>query len=244
MVMANDTASSVMHEMHVSGANPDATAAVAGVLSGHTVDAAVYSALADALAAALDAREHETGMHSRRVACHTLVLARRFTSDDMELQQVYWGALLHDVGKIGVPDNILLKNGPLDSGEWEIMRTHPEIGHRILSSVPFMETAAEIVLSHEERYDGTGYPRGLRGDAISLWARLFAVIDTLDAMTSDRPYRAGLPFDDARKEIERMAGTQFDPIAVEAFVAEQQILRDMVRIKCSEFSMARRDEQR
>jgi HD-GYP domain-containing protein (c-di-GMP phosphodiesterase class II) len=96
-----------------------------------------------------------------------------------------------------------------------------------------METAAEIVLSHEERYDGSGYPRGLRGEAIPLWARLFAVIDTLDAMTSDRPYRTGLSFDDALAEIVRMTGTQFDPRAVEAFVAEQQILREMVRLKCA-----------
>lgn len=229
--MATDPVSGMRHEMH--GSAVDAAATVDSVLAGHTVDAAVYSAFADALAEALDAREHETGMHSKRVACHTMVLARRFTADDMVLQQVYWGALLHDIGKIGIPDNILLKNGPLDAGEWQVMRTHPEVGHRILSSVPYMEAAAEIVLSHEERYDGSGYPRGLRGEAIPLWARLFAVIDTLDAMTSDRPYRTGLSFDDALAEIVRMTGTQFDPRAVEAFVAEQQILREMVRLKCA-----------
>jgi HD-GYP domain-containing protein (c-di-GMP phosphodiesterase class II) len=212
----------------------DPAAAVAGVLAGRTVDAAVYSALAEALAAALDAREHETGMHSKRVACHTLVLARRFTSDETVLQQVYWGALLHDIGKIGIPDAVLLKQGALNDEEWQTMRAHPEIGHRILSSVPFMATATEIVLSHEERYDGSGYPRGLRGEEIPLWARLFAVIDTLDAMTSDRPYRKGLSYDAARTEILRMAGTQFDPVAVQAFVAEEQVLRDMVRLKCSE----------
>ncbi len=220
-----------------------AHAAVASILAGHTVDAAVYSALADALAAALDAREHETGMHSKRVACHTLVLAKRFTDDDGVLQQVYWGALLHDVGKIGIPDVILLKEGPLAPEEWRTMRTHPEIGHRILSSVPFMEVAAGIVLCHEERFDGGGYPRGLRGEDIPLWARLFAVIDTLDAMTSDRPYRSGLSFDAAKEEIVRMAGSQFDPHAVEAFVAEQEILRDMVRLKCSEPSMTKEEER-
>lgn len=195
-------------------------------------DGAVYLALAEALAAALDAREHETGLHSKRVACHTLVLARRFTADEALLQQVYWGALLHDIGKIGIPDSVLLKQGSLDAEEWQIMRTHPEIGHRILSGVPFMATAAEIVLSHEERFDGTGYPNGLRGEEIPLWARLFAVIDTLDAISSDRPYREGMSFDVARVEILRMGGTQFDPVAVDAFIAEEKILRRMVDLKC------------
>ncbi len=194
----------------------------------------VYLALAEALTAALDAREHETGLHSKRVACHTLVLARRFTADGMLLQQVYWGALLHDIGKIGVPDAILLKHHELTPAEWQVMHTHPAIGHRILSSVPFMATAAEIVLHHEERYDGTGYPDGLRGQEISLWARLFAVIDTLDAITSDRPYRKGLTFDAAQAEILRQAGTQFDPLAIEAFLAEQAVLRNLVNLKCGE----------
>lgn len=197
-------------------------------------EGAVYLALAEALAAALDAREHETGLHSKRVACHTLVLARRFTADEALLQQVYWGALLHDLGKIGIPDAILLKHGSLTREEWQIMRTHPDIGYRILSAVPFMATAAGIVLAHEERFDGTGYPKGLRGEEIPLWARLFAIIDTLDAMTSDRPYRKGLSFETAQKEILRMAGTQFDPAAVEAFVAEERVLRNMVKVKCGE----------
>lgn len=188
--------------------------------------------LAEALACALDAREHETGQHSKRVACHTLVLARHFTTDTAQLRQVYWGALLHDIGKIGIPDSILLKQEALTAAEWEIMRRHPEIGHRILAGAPFMAEAAEIVLAHEERFDGSGYPRGLGGAAISLWARLFAVIDTLDAMTSDRPYRRGLSFDAARAEILRMSGTQFDPVAVDAFLAEEAILRGMVEIKC------------
>ena len=191
-----------------------------------------YLALAEALAAALDMREHQTGLHSKRVACHTLVLARRFTDDPERLRQVYWGALLHDLGKIGIPDAILLKSGPLTEDEWAVMRTHPEIGQRILASVPFMAEAAEIVLSHEERFDGTGYPRELAGDAIPLWAKLFAVIDTLDAITSDRPYRKGLPFDAAKAEILRLTGTQFDPLAVEAFSAEEKTLREMVAIKC------------
>lgn len=141
-----------------------------------------YLAMAEALTAALDAREHESGLHSQRVACHTQVLARRFTQDPQRLRQIYWGALLHDIGKVGIPDAILPKKGPLTEDEWLIMRTHPEIGHRILASVPFMAEAAEIILCHEERFDGSGYPRGLPGEAIPLAARLFAVIDTLDAM--------------------------------------------------------------
>jgi HD-GYP domain-containing protein (c-di-GMP phosphodiesterase class II) len=190
--------------------------------------------LAEALAAALDAREHETGLHSKRVACHTLVLARRFTADRERLRQVYWGALLHDIGKVGIPDAVLLKDGPLSAEEWRVMRTHPEIGHRILSSVPFMAEAGELVLAHEERFDGSGYPRGLAGESIPLWARLFAVIDTLDAVTSERPYRKARSFDEAKHEIVRAAGSQFDPLAVEAFVAEEATLRSMVAVKCGE----------
>ncbi len=180
------------------------------------------AAFAEALAEALDIREHETGDHSKRVACHTLVLARRFISDPHRLRQIYWGALLHDIGKIGVPDAILLKQGALDDAEWREMRTHPEKGYRIVAQIPGMKEAAELILSHEERFDGSGYPRGLRGEQICLGARLFAVIDTLDAMTSDRPYRKGGSFDQAYDEIAGMSGIQFDPLAVQAFMAEEK----------------------
>lgn len=190
------------------------------------------AAFAEALAEALDIREHETGLHSKRVACHTLVLARRFTKDPKRLRQIYWGALLHDIGKIGIADAILLKPGTLNEDEWLEMRTHPEKGHRIVAQIPGMEEAAEIILSHEERFDGTGYPRGLKGEQLSLGARLFAVIDTLDAITSDRSYRKALSFDQARAEIVSMSGTQFDPSAVQAFLAEETTLREMVASKC------------
>lgn len=190
------------------------------------------AAFAEALAEALDIREHETGDHSKRVACHTLVLARRITTDADQLRQIYWGALLHDIGKIGIADAILLKQGPLNEAEWLEMRTHPEKGHRIVVQIPGMEQAAEIVLSHEEHFDGSGYPRGLRGEQICLGARLFAVIDTLDAMTSDRSYRKALSFEQAHSEIVKMSGTQFDPVAVQAFLAEQATLREMVAAKC------------
>jgi HD-GYP domain-containing protein (c-di-GMP phosphodiesterase class II) len=145
---------------------------------------------------------------------------------------VYWGALLHDIGKIGIPDAILGKPGPLTEAEWKVMHTHPEIGARILSGVPFLSEAAQIVLCHEERFDGSGYPRGLVGEAIPLGARLFAAIDTLDAITSDRPYRSDDSFDAARAEIVRRRGTQFDPVAVDAFLGEEDALRAMVDLKC------------
>ncbi len=226
-------ATGALHARRATGCVCEACAldAVGAIPAGAAVDVA-YIALAESLAAALDAREHETGLHSKRVACHTMLLAKRFSVDDTTLLQVYWGALLHDIGKIGIPDAILLKEEVLTPDEWRTMRQHPEIGYRILAAAPYLAQAAEIVLCHEERFDGSGYPRGLAGEEISLWARLFAVIDTLDAMTSDRPYRKGLSFDAANTEILRMSGTQFDTQAVEAFSAEEKILREMVAMKC------------
>lgn len=191
-----------------------------------------YLAFAEALAKTLDMREHETGLHSKRVACHTMVLAKHFTNDKEILRQVYWGALLHDIGKIGVRDAVLLKQGPLTKSEWSEMRSHPEKGCSILSAIPSMRLAAEIVLSHEERYDGTGYPHGLAGANIPWGARIFAVIDTLDAIVSDRPYRKGAPFDNAKSEIISMAGVQFDPEVVDIFITEESVLREMVKVKC------------
>ena len=202
----------------------------------------LLAGFAEALAAALDAREHETGAHSWRVACHTLVLARRFSVDAEELRQVYWGALLHDIGKIGIADSILLKQGPLTDAEWRAMRRHPEIGHAILARTPLLWRASEIVLTHEERFDGNGYPRGLAGEQIPLWSRLFAVIDALDAMTSDRPYRKGLSFDAAKLEIVAQNGLQFDPVAVDAFLAEEAVLREMVHRKCEAPVAANREK--
>lgn len=193
-------------------------------------DAHPYEEFAESLAAALDLREHETGLHSKRVASHTLVLARHYFADPAALREIYWGSLLHDVGKIGVPDAVLLKPGRLSEDEWKIMRRHPEDGSSILRKLPFFSLAAELVLCHEERYDGSGYPRGLKGDQIPFPARLFAIIDTLDAMTFDRPYRKALPFDTAKAEIVRMSGSQFDPDAVEAFLTEEALLKEMTAL--------------
>src|SRR5512137_685923 len=180
---------------------------------------AAYNSTLYALVAALDAREHETGDHSLRVGRYTLALADRMGVPMSERHDIFRGALLHDIGKIGVPDAILLKPGPLDPSEWAEMRKHPQTGFNILKSIGFLRIPAEIVLSHQERFDGTGYPRGLEREAIPLGARIFAVADALDAMVSDRPYRRSLGFDRALEEIGRQSGTQFDPEVVEALLA-------------------------
>jgi HD-GYP domain-containing protein (c-di-GMP phosphodiesterase class II) len=159
-----------------------------------------------------------------------LAIATRLGIKSTELDDVGRGALLHDIGKIGVTDAILLKAGPLTPSEWIQMRKHPEIGATILSGIPFLANAAQIVLSHQERWDGNGYPRRLRGEEIPLGARIFAVADTLDAIVSDRPYRRGASFEDARKEISRCSGTQFDPRVVEAFLdLEVNVIRALHR---------------
>jgi cyclic di-GMP phosphodiesterase len=177
-----------------------------------------YQTTLEALASALDTRDTETLGHSLRVASYTVAVARRMGVGEPDLTDIYRGALLHDVGKIGVPDAILRKPGKLTPEEWVEMRRHPEIGHRILQGIKFLEGAREIVLSHQETYDGSGYPRGLKGKEIPLGARIFAVVDTLDAMTSDRPYRKALPYEAARAEILKYSGMQFDPDVVKAFV--------------------------
>lgn len=190
-----------------------------------------YEEFAESFAAALDLREHETGLHSKRVAAHTILLARHHGFGAATLREIYWGSLLHDVGKIGVPDAILLKPGKLTEAEWAVMRLHPEHGSHILDRLPAFALAARIVLCHEERFDGSGYPHALKGEEIPLPARLFAVIDTLDAMTFDRPYRKALPFDAAKAEILRMAGSQFDPVAVATFLREEALLREMTTLE-------------
>jgi putative nucleotidyltransferase with HDIG domain len=136
-----------------------------------------------------------------------------------ELATLRRGALLHDIGKIGVPDNVLRKPTALSEGEWAVMKRHPEFGAQIISGIPFLEDVARIVRHHHERWDGMGYPDGLRGDRIPLGARIFAVGDSFDAMTSDRPYRRGLLIDAAREEIRRCANSQFDPAVVTAFLS-------------------------
>ena len=179
-----------------------------------------YDATLEALVGALDARDQETKGHSVRVAQYMLTIAEALgvKRGSPEWTNMQRGALLHDVGKIGVSDNILLKPGKLTPEEWEDMRRHPEIGYNILRDVRFLQGAAEIVLAHHERWDGGGYPRGLREDEIPLGSRIFTVVDTFDSMTSDRPYRKALAARAALDEILRCGGSQFDPLVVEAFL--------------------------
>ena len=171
-----------------------------------------------ALVRALDAREHETSDHSQRVVKYTEAIAERLSLRGPELEEIGRGALLHDIGKIGVPDAVLLKPAKLTPEEWKEMRRHPDIGYDMIRSIEFLNTPAAIVLSHQERFDGRGYPRRLRGEEIHIGARIFAVADTLDAMTSDRPYRKGTTFENAVDEIQRCASSQFDPEVVRAFM--------------------------
>jgi response regulator RpfG family c-di-GMP phosphodiesterase len=177
-----------------------------------------YKITLEALVSALDAREHETRAHSQRVREYAMTLAQNLGLKHDDLVQTGRGALLHDVGKIGVRDSILLKPGKLNEAEWAEMRLHPQIGYGILQSIEFLCPAAEIVLCHQERWDGKGYPNCLGGEDIPLGARIFAIVDTLDAMTSDRPYRKALSFKTAWNEIRSCSGTQFDPRIVDAFL--------------------------
>jgi putative nucleotidyltransferase with HDIG domain len=172
----------------------------------------------EALVAALDAREHETQAHSKRVSEYTLYLAREMSVDALDLDVIRRGAMLHDIGKIGIPDSILLKPGKLTDEEWVGMQKHPQIGYWILAGIEALRPASDIVLSHHERHDGNGYPRKLSADQIPLGARIFSVADCLDVMTSDRPYRKALSYEDARSEITRFAGTQFDAEVVKYFL--------------------------
>jgi putative nucleotidyltransferase with HDIG domain len=189
-----------------------------------------YSQTLWSLVAALDAREHETGDHSQRVVRLSLAVARRLGLPERDLPDLGRGALLHDIGKIGVPDAILLKADRLSEAEWAEMRRHPQIGYDILRSIDFLERSADMVLAHQERFDGLGYPRGLAGDEIPIAARIFAIADTYDAMTSDRPYRKALSPEAARVEIARCSGTQFDPRCAEAFLSmRQRELADLAR---------------
>ena len=178
-----------------------------------------------ALVTALDFRDNETLGHSARVVEYAVTVATEMglTDDDSGPveQQLTWirrGAILHDVGKIGVSDAILHKPGKLTEDEWDAMRRHPEMGYRMLQHISFLKPALDIVLCHQERYDGTGYPRNLKGEQIPLGARIFAVVDTFDAMTSDRPYRKALSIEAARDEIEKFSGRQFDPVVAKAFL--------------------------
>lgn len=195
-----------------------------------------YQATLEALAAALDARERDTGRHSERVMRYTMALAAHMGVRGPLLVEFGRGALLHDIGKIGVSDTILLKPGKLTPDEWQEMRRHPEIGFEIIRDIPALREAAEIILCHQERFDGGGYPAGLAGAEIPLGARIFSVTDAYDAIRSDRPYRKGVSHEEASAELRRCAGTQFDPGVVEAFLELSPELLAALRADDAEIS--------
>jgi putative nucleotidyltransferase with HDIG domain len=189
----------------------------------HALEAALsetertYDTTLQALSNALDVRDSETEGHSRRVVDYMELIIAQLSVAPGHVATLRRGALLHDIGKIGVPDNVLRKPAALSDAEWVVMKRHPEHGARIISQIPFLEDVSRIVRHHHERWDGQGYPDGIAGGAIPLGARIFAVADSFDAMTSDRPYRRAMSVEDARAEVARCRGTQFDPDVADAF---------------------------
>ena len=181
-------------------------------------DTRLASAVVEVLSTALDVRDRMTHRHARRVARMAVSVARELGLTEEEVVEIEFAAALHDIGKIGVADSILRKSAPLDDAEWREMRRHSELGYQILKGIDFLKNAAEIVYAHHERYDGTGYPRGLAREEIPLGSRLFAIVDAFDAMTSRRPYRAATSREEACAEVELNAGTQFDPHLVKVFL--------------------------
>ena len=172
-----------------------------------------------ALGAALNLKDHETADHCVRVSQNCLALGRTLALSEFELQNLKWGAYLHDVGKIGIPEQLLLKKGTLTVEERAIIERHPLMGYAMIRTIEFLRFATDVVLCHHENFDGSGYPRGLRGERIPLAARIFSLVDTMDAMTSDRPYREALPFGAFREELVAKSGSKFDPEIVQAFIA-------------------------
>ncbi len=176
-----------------------------------------YDITLEALGDALDLKDAETEGHSKRVTAFTIAIARALDLSQDKIRVIARGAFLHDIGKMAIPDAILRKPGKLNAEEVAIMQEHCYRGYQIVRKIPFLTEAAEIVYSHQERYDGSGYPRRLKGEEIPLGARIFSLADTLDAITSDRPYRAAQSLDAAREEIKAWSGRQFDPNIVEVF---------------------------
>lgn len=193
----------------------------------HQIDTAHLMTL-EAFVSAIDAREHEVGNHSLRVTQYSLVIANACGVSGRELVDIYCGALLHDIGKIGVPDVVLFKQGPLAPEELQVMHRHPEIGYRIVSHIGYFSQAAEIIRSHHEHFDGTGYPRNLRADGIPHGARVFSVADALDALTVKRPYRDAVSFEQARELIMREERRIYDPSVIGGFRRAADELKEMV----------------
>jgi putative nucleotidyltransferase with HDIG domain len=188
-----------------------------------------YDITLEALGDALDLKDAETEGHSKRVTAFTIEMARAMGIRGEDLRVIARGAFLHDIGKMAIPDQVLRKPGPLNETEVLVMREHCLRGYQMVCKIPFLTDAAEIVYAHQERWDGTGYPRGLKGEEIPLGARIFAIADTLDAMTSDRPYRAAQSYQAAREEIERWSGRQFDPAIVAVFLGMPENIWETIR---------------
>jgi putative nucleotidyltransferase with HDIG domain len=180
--------------------------------------ALAYDATIEGWSHALDLRDQETEGHTQRVTEFTGRLARLMGASEMDLVQIRRGALLHDIGKMAIPDAILLKPGKLTDAEWAIMRRHPQIAYEVLSPIAYLRPALDIPYAHHEKWDGSGYPRGLKGEQIPLAARIFAVVDVWDGITSARPYHPAQPEAAALEYIRRSAGTHFDPRVVEVFL--------------------------
>jgi putative nucleotidyltransferase with HDIG domain len=177
-----------------------------------------YEDTLQALGAAIDLRDSETAGHSQRVCRYAQEMARALGLSYAELRTMARGAYLHDIGKLGIPDGILLKPGPLGPDEWKVMQEHVQIGFDLVKGISFLADAAEIILTHHERFDGSGYPGGLKGSEIPLGARIFSIADALDAITSDRPYRRASSFAFARGRIHSLSGQHFDPRIVGVFL--------------------------
>lgn len=197
-----------------------------------------YRSTLGALAAALDLRDNETRGHSERVVAYSLRLGRELGLSEEELLGLEQGALLHDIGKIGVRDAVLLKPAKLTAEEWVEMRQHTTYGVQILKDVEFLQAGVPVVGQHHEFFDGSGYPNGLSGDGIHIFARIFSVADTLDAMTSNRPYRKMLSLEAAATEIQRCSGWQYDPRVVQAFLQvplpEWKEIKERIAIQVAE----------
>jgi putative nucleotidyltransferase with HDIG domain len=206
-----------------------------------TLEQTYHSTLA-ALSKALDSRDADSEGHSLRVTAYAARLAWQAGMNESEIRVVEQGVLLHDIGKIGVPDELLRKRGRLNKTELALMRKHPETGFRILTQIKFLNGAAQLVLHHHERYDGKGYPFGLKGDEISMDARIFAVAEAFEDLTSDRPSQPGISFEAAARLIKKMSGAELDPIIVEYFqmvpISEWKIIHDEMLINPGDWRSA------
>lgn len=192
-----------------------------------TPDNELYHEFVECISSALDARDPYTGDHSRRVSDTATLLAKMLGLSDDEIQEIHIAAHLHDIGKIGIPDSVLLKPGRLDDEEWKMMKRHPQIGADILAKSPRFSRISAIILHHHERYDGKGYPFGAKEQEIPLGSRIIAVCDSIDAMASERAYRKALPLDTVYEEIEKNIGLMYDPDVAKKILDNRSIIEEV-----------------